>query len=191
MNKIRLLSLIFSATIAASLGAQAGSVMQFKYSKDDSYRILSSISEDVKINGLLHHHAEIVNRISVHVVDTDADGRGLNEATFMTSEQSTTGNAARFTWGEEYESRFWRDKRGHYDISDAYFMPVVRDVPLFPTEPIAPGATWSADGHEAHDLRRSFDLRTPYKVPFTATYPLVTYHLAYWPDVRIDAPSRR
>lgn len=146
-------------------------LLRFQYKKDDSYRILSTVSEDVSVNDVMNHHADILNRISVTVTNTDADGRGLNDATFMTSENSTgTSTGAKFTWGDEYKSSFWRDARGVYTIDDEYFMPVVRDVPVFPETPVKPGDTWKSEGQEAHDLRRTFNVQKPYHVPFTADY---------------------
>ncbi|MCR5762516.1 MAG: OmpA family protein [Treponema sp.] len=144
---------------------------EFKYKKDDNSRILSTVNEDVYINRRLDHHAVIVNRISNTITDVKADGTGCHKSTFMTTEDSTGSlTGAKFTWGEEYQSIFDRDKKGIYSIEDKYFMPTVRDVPSFPDKEVKPGESWTAQGHEAHDLRRQFNLHTPYKVPFTATY---------------------
>ena len=49
-------------------------------------------------------------------------------------------------------------------------MPTVRDVPVFPDYPLSPGDCWQAEGHEAHDMRRTFNIQKPFKVPFTADY---------------------
>lgn len=146
-----------------------GVLFKYKYRPNDNYRILSTVSEDVRVNGIMHHHAEILNRISVRVTDVK-DGRGWNEAVFMTSEDSTGAFGKKFGWGDEYESKFWRDDMGYYEISDEYFMPVVRDVPVFPDYEVKVGDVWSAEGHEAHDLRRTFEIKKPFKVPFSATY---------------------
>ena len=156
-------------------GAQAQSssekFLKFKYKKDDSYRVLSTVSEDVKVNGILNHHAEIINRATVKITDVDKNGRGYSTANFMTTESSTENPThTTLTFGENYESKFWRDERGVYEIEDKYFMPVVRDVPLFPEKALKIGDTWTANGHEAHDLRKTFNIPTPVKVPFTATY---------------------
>ena len=142
----------------------------FKYKAGDSYRILSRVQEDVFLNDAYHHHAEIINRVSVQVTDIGEDGRGLHEALFMTSENSTGARGAAFSYGEDYKSVFWRDAFGRYEISDEYFMPVVRDVPIFPEEKIEVGRRWTAQGHEAHDLRRTFGILKPYKIPFDAEY---------------------
>ncbi|MBR1911117.1 MAG: OmpA family protein [Treponema sp.] len=144
---------------------------EFKYKEGDNSRILSTVNEDVYINRRLDHHAVIVNRISNTITGVSEDGTGTHKSTFMTTEDSTgSKTGAKFTWGEEYHSIFDRDRNGIYSIEDKYFMPTVRDVPSFPDKAVSPGESWTAQGHEAHDLRRQFNLHTPYKVPFTATY---------------------
>lgn len=170
---LHLLVLGLFITAAASAqntdAGQAAVKFNFKYRKGDSYRILSTVQEDVYVNSRLNHHAEILNRISVQVTDVDDEGRGIHDATFMTTESSTAGSR-NFSYGEDYKSIFTRDTTGHYEISDEYFMPVVRDVPVFPDKEIVPGEKWTAQGHEAHDLRRTFGIEKPYKVPFNAAY---------------------
>lgn len=144
---------------------------EFKYQNGDRYRILSTVNEDVFYNRVYDHHAVIVNRVSAQIKSVDENGNALHDATFMTTENSTgaiSGN--HFTYGEEYHSVFTRSKDGTYSIGDEYFMPTVRDVPKFPNKELSPGDTWNAQGHEAHDLRQSFNLEKPYKVPFTANY---------------------
>lgn len=147
---------------------------EYKYKKDDSYRILSTVNEDVYINGYLHHKAEILNRVSVKITSVnEAEKTAVHSGKFMTSEKSVlvgTADKQTFNFGEEYLSEFSRDRFGVYTIDESYFMPVVRDVPVFPDKSVSVGEEWTYDGHEAHDLRRAFDLKTPYKVPFTAHY---------------------
>lgn len=145
----------------------------FKYNAGDNYRILSTVQEDVYFNGIFSHHAEIVNRIGVEVTNANGDWAS-HDAIFMTSEASTNqAGLPYFTWGEEYRSIFNRSVFGEYDIADTYFMPVVRNVPIFPAKDLKPGDTWTADGEEAHDLRRGFDMMTPFKVPFTVKYKYI------------------
>lgn len=146
-------------------------LLSFKYKSGDAYRTLSKVHEDVYTDGVLHHHAEIVTRISAEVTSVKDDGSGNLNATFMSSENSTTArNGAHFEWGEEYKSAFTRNPRGIYTIDDSFFMPVVRDCPIFPNQKINVGDVWNAEGHEAHDLRRTFQIPKPFKVPFDAQY---------------------
>ncbi|MFP4549429.1 MAG: OmpA family protein [Spirochaetales bacterium] len=141
---------------------------EFQYGEGDQYRIVSTVAQDVWVNGLYSHSATILNRITVEVTDVE-DGRGYHVATFVTSEESRGGTQV-YTWGEEYPSEFWRDEQGYYQIGREYYMPVVRDVPVFPDEPLEPGDGWSADGHEVHDFRRQFGIPEPYRFPIPADY---------------------
>lgn len=158
-----------AALLLAGLAGLCAEQFRFKYAEGDSYRILSTVQEDVIVNGQFDHYAEIVNRISVDVTSVDGDS-AEHSAVFMTSESSTGRTDRQFTWGEEYRSVFGRDSLGVYDIGDEYFMPVVRDVPVFPQGDVKVGETWTAEGHEAHDMRRIFGLEKPFKVPFSARY---------------------
>ncbi|MCI5830892.1 MAG: OmpA family protein [Treponema sp.] len=143
----------------------------FKYKKGDMYRILSTVDEDIFVNHLPNHHSIIINRVTAEVTDVTPDGSGVHNCVFMTTEDSTgSRTGAKFTYGEDYASIFTRSSRGIYTISDQYFMPTVRNVPVFPDKEVAPGEKWKEEGHEAHDLRRQFNIQKPYKVPFVAEY---------------------
>ncbi len=166
---VLLLAFVFSG-ISGGLYAET---FRYRHSAGDKYRILSVVSEDVLINGALNNHSEIVNRISVEVTDV-VDGAGIISANFMTSEEAVlageVSSKPAFVWSDEYLSVFSRDELGVYDISDSFFMPVVRNVPVFPEEDLQPGDTWFAEGEEAHDLRRTFGLMSPMLIPFVAEY---------------------
>ncbi len=148
-----------------------GKLFIFKYEKGTSSRILSKVHEDVFVNNILDHHAEILNRITVKDTDVKDNGSGILDATFATSEDSQKSkNGQHFTLGQEYKSAFERSKEGVYTIEDNYFMPTVRNVPVFPDRALKPGDTWKKEGYEAYDLRRTFHINKPFKVPFTADY---------------------
>jgi len=149
----------------------------YKHQKGDQYRILSTVHEDVYIDYQLSHKAEILNRIAVEVID-ETDGKGKHKAVFQTSERAVISGVGgylpnvgmSFQWAREYESEFERDRLGRITIDKKYFMPVVRDVPVFSGKNIQPGEKWSYNGHEVHDFRDSFGIPEPYRIPFTAYY---------------------
>lgn len=159
----------FAALIFCGIAFSQTHNFQFKYTNGENSRIISTVDEDVYVNGLFFHSTKILNRIFCKTTATDSKGRGKLEATFMTSETSNAKGQS-FSWGNKYESVFWRDARGVYDISDEYFMPTVRDVPVFPKPNLTKGAKWTYSGHEAHDMRQTFGVDKPFKVPFTANY---------------------
>jgi outer membrane protein OmpA-like peptidoglycan-associated protein len=161
--------LVVAATALLLLALAAGAeTFRFQYEEGEKYRLVTEVSEDVYYNGRLSHRAEILNKIAVETL-TVREGAGRLSATFLTSERAY-GATTSFALGQEYTSVFWRDSLGRYDIGPQYFMPVVRDVPVFPEGPVQPGDNWTAPGSEAHDLRRSFGIPQPVGFPIVVSY---------------------
>ena len=155
------------ALCAAGSGLWAD-VFRFGYARGEKYRIVSQVHESVFVNGKLDHNAEILNKIAVAVTDTKNDA-GYHVVDFQTSERAY-GSRNTYEWSEEYTSEFWRDGRGAYTIDPSYFMPVVRNVPMFPEGDVSIGGTWVARGIESHDFRTNFGIQDPFQFPITADY---------------------
>lgn len=171
---MKLLRTVLVLFLAISPSQVFGEAFRFAYEADEQYRVISTVEQDVWFNGFYSHHATILNRIAITIGAVD-NGQGFHEATFVTSEESVSSGGAQasgevFRWGEEYESEFWRDEFGYFEIDPQYFMPVVRDVPVFPDRELLPGDGWSADGSEAHDFRRSFGIPDAYHFPIPVRY---------------------
>ena len=157
----------------------AGEVFEFKHKAGDRYRILSIVQQEVLVNGFLSHRAEILNRIAVEVTD-ETDGKGVHKAVFQTSERlvydllsGMHSGVSGFQWSREYESVFERDRLGRLTIDPQYYMPVVRNVPVFPNKEIKVGDKWYAAAYEVHDFRDAFGIEEPYRIPFNAFYEYV------------------
>jgi len=152
---------------------------EYKHYPGARYRILSVVDEAVFVNGVLSHRAEILNRIAVEVTGV-TDDKGRLKAVFQTSERLVYDSSGRnqglpagYQWTREYESVFERDKLGRLTIEPKYFMPVVRDVPVFPGKNLELMESWRAEGHEMHDFRDSFGIEEPYRIPFIANYTYI------------------
>lgn len=171
MSRLRRILFLCVTGLLLWAGALSADVFRFAYTKGEKYRILSQVHESVYANGRFSHDADILNKIAVAVTDTRADA-GYHDVLFQTSERSY-GSRATYEWSEEYPSQFWRDGRGAYTIDPSYFMPVVRDVPLFPEGDVPQGGTWTAKGSEAHDFRENFGIQEPFQFPITASYTYV------------------
>jgi len=160
-----------------SLNSGAGALDFFyKYKTGDKYRIVSTVNEDVYVDWKLSFRAEIINRIAMEITGVSGEKAGFS-ATFQTAEKTITlgegpGNvqAGLFQWSRDYQSIFEQDRLGFITIEDRYYMPMVRDVPVFPDRELYPGDTWSEAGTEVHDFRDSFGIEEPYRIPFTADY---------------------
>lgn len=166
----RLPLFVFLWTAALVLITPArGEEFFYKHKAGDRYRILSTVNESVYLDRKLSHRAEILNRIAV-TVEEEAGGRAKHRGVFRTAERAVGQEGASFQWARDYESVFERDRQGYITIDEGYFMPVVRNVPVFPARDLKPGDTWSAEGHEVHDFRDGFGIDRPYRIPFTANY---------------------
>jgi outer membrane protein OmpA-like peptidoglycan-associated protein len=159
---------LIAAVMAVATASINADVFRFAYTKGEKYRILSQVHESVTVNGRFDHDVDILNKIAVAVTDTKGDS-GYNIVDFQTSERSY-GSRDTYEWSEQYSSEFWRDGRGAYTIDPSYFMPVVRNVPLFPEGDVPLGGSWSAPGTESHDFRTNFGITDPFQFPITANY---------------------
>jgi outer membrane protein OmpA-like peptidoglycan-associated protein len=142
----------------------------YKHETGDKFRILSTVEEDVYVNRRFDHHSEILNRIAAEVSGVNA-GNAEHRAVFQTAEKADGADGGQsFQWAREYESAFGRDSLGYLTVDPRYFMPMVRNVPVFPNRDLKAGDTWSAEGAEVHDFRETFGMPEPYKIPFIANY---------------------
>ena len=170
-------AVLFTALAAGSVGAQE--LFYYRHRAGDRYRVISTVHQDVFVNHRLSHRAEILNRIAVEVV-SEEDGVGWHRATFQTSERAIVAvgrgfgaglaEAGSFHWSREYDSEFYRDRRGRMTVGPRFFMPVVRNVPVFPDHPVSPCDRWSHEGYEVHDFRDNFGIPDPYVIRFVARY---------------------
>ncbi len=163
-KKIGLLHII---TLFAA-GAVYGEQLEFRYRLDDRYRILSTVEQAVSINGKFAYRATILNRIAVEVAKVEGE-RGYLTSSFIVSEESRDASRP-FQVSREYESRYWRDRLGRYDIEPRFFVPVVRDVPILLDQEVSAGDSWQAIGREVQDFRGSLGLPTPYHYEFPVDY---------------------
>jgi len=176
-KKMKIPSVLFLFLCFISVLQKADAdVFEYKYFPGSRYRILSVVDEAVFYNGTLSHRAEILNRIAVETVDV-TDDKGRLRAVFQTSERivydSEKGvrpESSGFQWSREYNSEFERDRLGYLKIDNQYYMPVVRNVPVFPDKNLEILEKWRAEGHEVHDFRDSFGIEEPYRIPFIANY---------------------
>jgi len=146
---------------------------KFRDRPGDSNSYVSTVYEEVFLNGVLTHKSEIINRISSNVVSVENNVALIN-ATYMTTENSVlAGFAKNLSWGEENFSVFQRKENGELIIDDNTLYPTVRNVPSFCGRDVQKGETWKADGKEVHDLRTLTKTNEPTIIPFTADYKYV------------------
>ncbi|MDR2734613.1 MAG: OmpA family protein [Spirochaetota bacterium] len=163
----KLLACVFLVT-AASLPL-LGERFYWRVAKDESYRITSYVHEERYLNGKSLGTVEIRNKAVLHATAVSNTNAALYKGEFQYFERPADTKEQAYALIETYPTEFWRDIYGKYSIHPEIFMPVVRDVPLFTKQDIAPGAVWQAEGHEVHDLK-GFGLERAFRIPFTARY---------------------
>lgn len=164
MKKIFIIMCLF--VISTSTYAE---VFRYKYRQGEKYKIISIVDESVYIDGIFNHKARILNKISVEVVNTLDDGSGQIEANYLTSEERS-GNVQVYALSQEYYSTFNRDAAGKISIDPGFFMPVVRNIPLFDSGDYKPGDTWNSEGYEVHDLRNGYGIKDAFSYPVKVKY---------------------
>lgn len=158
--------LIFLLVISVYLYSE---VFTYKYNQGEKYKIVSVVDENIYLDGIFLYKARILNKISVEIIKSFEDGSGEIEAHYSTSEE-LRGNVQVYALAQEYYSTFIRDKTGLIDIHPSYFMPVVRNVPLFEGKDYKPGDTWEMEGYEVHDLRASYGIDEAFSFPVKVKY---------------------
>lgn len=146
----------------------------YRFRTGDMFRVISTVNQDIFVNRRLSFTAEIVNRVTFEVTNATGESARLL-ATFQTAEKTvpvderdTVVNL--FQWSMDYNSEFEQDRLGFMTVPDHFFMPMARNLPVFPGRALSPGDTWRAEGFEVHDFRNSLGIEEPYRIPFTAYY---------------------
>ena len=143
----------------------------YKFNAGDKFRLVSTVTEDIYDDRKLTYKAEIVNRISFEVAEISGEWARVI-ANFQSAEKNVTQGAASdpFQWSEDYQSEFNQNKLGFIIIDEKYYMPMVRNVPVFPDKELKEGDTWTADGMEVYDFRESYKIEKPYYIPVSVSY---------------------
>lgn len=161
-------AVLFFMVMVLALSSLSAETFRFKYIKDEKYRLITEVNEEVYYNGRLHHLANIVNKAAIETLMV-RNRAGLLSARFSTSEFI---DGVALLREQQYQTRLWRDELGSYDIGEGYYMPVVRNVPSFPQEDISPGTSWNAPGEEAHDFR-TLGIAEPVRFPINVRYTYI------------------
>ena len=159
-----ILLLFFSAFL---LDAQEdGVLLRYSHEEGDLWNIVSQVQQTVTENGFILYETEILNKISAQVTRA-RNGDGLIANTYSIAEKSD----GRYIRSSEHLVSYARDVRGRVSgIPQNSPVPTVRNVPVFPENPLLPGEEWEESGSEIFDLNLSFGIPTTIIVRFLAHY---------------------
>lgn len=144
---------------------------RYLYNKGDQYRFISRVYQEHGFEDGPLEKSELVNRLTFKVADVQ-NGRGLLEGGQQTSQNMSGSDAA--VWSKEYPISFWRDAFGIYEVSEAHFVPMVRNVPSFPQDrDLQPGDRWFGRGEEVHDMSKQIGYPKPFRIPISIHHEYV------------------
>ena len=143
-------------------------VFRWQVRKGAKYKILSYVYEEAYRNSVLQHKVEIRHKA---VLNTSAvkSNAGLYTGDFYYYQRRLGGANLPFRLKQIYPTRFWRDRLGRYSMDKDVYMPVVRNVPVFPVSNIKPGTIWRRPGYEVHDLKQ-YGIKRAYRIPMDVRY---------------------
>ncbi len=159
-----LLLLQFSSAFAQAEAVQ----FRYRFVDGELWRAVTTVEQDVFLDGRFSHSARIFNRAAGEVVEAGPDG-GLTEMTYAISEE-ISGSSGSFELSEEHRSEIRQDSSGNVTVPDSYAFPTVRNVPTFPDGPVLPGESWTGTGEEVHDFTRDFGLSDLVRFEFPVNY---------------------
>lgn len=153
------------------LELHAGELFRYKYPLGSQYKILSEIEEEVYFNGQFSHQSKITNKVSTSVVETVGGEKGRISALFYITEDFLFNNQHFNQLTTTHQSDFLRDQYGFYSEDEDDIMPVVRNAPLFPEQPLEEGESWTGQGYEVHDFSGApFFIDPPFRFPVLINY---------------------
>jgi outer membrane protein OmpA-like peptidoglycan-associated protein len=165
LKKTAIVLLIFG--ILPLYSQEKGKLFQWKLEKDDVVELNEFHNVKFRIPG-----KEVLrqdkNRIALRVEECTITSCKL-DGNFDTYVRY--GNLkGQFRKEQNFESKFFIQKNGIYQVPDEYAVPNLRSVPGFPDYPIQPGDSWSMPAEESFNFNQG-RIRIPVKADYTLLGP--------------------
>lgn len=175
VRQVVLILAIFALVGLPGVLAQSGDAavrFRFGYRPGEQYRIVGVNRQQLFVDGERRGEAEILTRVRV-LVDQAAsrggrEGADLSAEYQVSEEAETTGEP--FSVDRSYGVDLWQDLRGRQEVPRGSFVPQVRNVPVFPEDPVEPGDSWTAPAVEVYDFRDGMGIQDPVVVPVEVSY---------------------
>jgi outer membrane protein OmpA-like peptidoglycan-associated protein len=143
-----------------------------RYRPGEEYRIVGVNRQELTVDGRSFGEAEVLTRVLITVQEPDRgqpEGAGRLTASYQVSDEAVTGSDV-FQFQREYDVELLQDRRGYQTVPRGSFVPQVRDIPVFPEDPVSPGDTWTAGAYEVYDFREGIGVEEPVVIPVDVQY---------------------
>lgn len=136
-------------SLAGPVFAESSARFRFDLQTDDI--LIVDKYQDIRVREASGWQSrEEKNRIVLKVVGREQDAAVL-AGSFFTYSRSPR-QVGEFRRDRDFTSRFKIHDNGHYEVSDRFVMPNLRDLPAFPDRALKPGDEWEADALETMDF---------------------------------------
>ncbi len=144
-------------------------LLQYQQRTGEVLHAESLVHESVFINGLYSHDA-VISESSVSIIrNVNDEGTAILDTTFRTEER-INGQSTYLEWVSSEKVRLSRDSRGRMVVPEDAARPVIRNIPVFPENPVQAGDSWTAVAEEVHIFRISGVMHGPYRGEIPASY---------------------
>ena len=150
------------------LTPQEAYLFEYKHNTGDQWHLTSIVQEKVSIGKQILYKTEILNKISVEVLQGDGrDGRIWNR--YEIAEKKNGSNV--YAWNESFDVEYYRDRRGRIaGLPKTSLVPTVRNVPVYPPKPVNRGDRWTERGSEIFYLEPTYGINERLEIHFVANY---------------------
>ncbi|MGL4524228.1 MAG: OmpA family protein [Spirochaetia bacterium] len=146
---------------------------QYKYNQGDQFRFLSRVYQQHGFTDETLQESQLVNRMTFKIETVEGE-RGRLVGGHQTSQKVNRSENSASVWDKEYPIDFWRDRQGVYQVAATQFVPMVRNVPYFPTgRDFRIGEKWFGRGEEVHDMSKQIGYPQPFRIPIVVEYEYV------------------
>lgn len=154
---ITVIVLLFAACTAAS-----AAVLSWDIRKNDRLEITRTATVKFLVNDRLNRVYQERNIIDLTCHERTAASSAV-KGRFSVYARSTAKEV--FHLREQYPSEFEIDRQGRFTVPKQYFMPNMRNLPVFPEKDAGKGDTWTAPAELVLDT-----FSTPFKLTFPVEY---------------------
>ena len=170
-------AVLFAPPAAFALDAAPGTsaeavTLRFVHRPGEVLHADAAVRESVFVDGFYFHDADITESSVSVTKSVDGQGTASLESVYRT-EEKISGAPWYVEWVSSESVVLTRDACGRLGVPSDAARPVLRDIPVFPDHPVAPGDTWTAPAGEVHIFRLADVTAGPYRADFHASYAFV------------------
>lgn len=130
---------------------------EFKYNFSESYRIESTVYQNVLFNRKIELSSVILNKYSVNLIE-NYNTSALLDVSHHVFQESKGLASGYYTVHQSEKGEILQESNGNISKASNKFFPSVQSIPFFPSRDIKIGESWTAEAKEFFDLKNGFGI---------------------------------